>query len=681
MTRKEMEEFLINNNEEAYYETVVPFSFNGKRYQTTINFAYFNNEVDSILKKNGVKYDESWMMLKAFTKSNYNSYLDFIVRGLYKQNYDDQPQKVIMDILRLTNKMINFFNSNKKVSQDFSLLNVMIEATKNPKLEKLLFHNKISEDATPEQMMEHRQNSKDAFKQIYTPGVTELMQSGYGIKEDQMVNIFGGINLIPRIHNMHEMFPRPVATDWLWGIQNKDQFFMTANINAYALYMSKTIIQRSGVINKLSTMIAQDTTLTEHDCGTKTYVEYDIPDEKALKTLVYKYMVNPDGSLEEITPDHKHLIGKRVQVRSAYTCCAKNGQLCNTCFGANWRWNRSTDEYRRDLGVEFTKVLIIPISQDIISTKHNTAPILIPLSIRYREDVLGTKEKTLKNLEDNEFFTRKFNKFIWKPGIKVFLDKLDCENPIFESKKDKLERQKKGIMLSDEDVLTKPKEYLDNEFGENDIIRSSCLILEKDGKRYRLYPNSYFRISGFPMRELLLEKADSMIELDHNVNLVSHVIKNDAKALKFFVIEDLYKLTTQSINNKVKVKDNKESWDDDDGKIVADWREFVERVNAVFPDKPKILHEIAFRNKIRDANDPHKRPDWKSDNPEAVVLTLQKTIAARPSLSLKIAAGYIKQRLNDPFYHDPKNLMTTSYDRIYDDEKRKEDAEAEREKR
>ena len=559
--------------------------------------------------------------------------------------------------------MINYFNSGAKISQNFSLTRIMSDAIKNEKLYKLLFENRINPKWTPEKIIEHRkQNKEDIKNNIYLSGVTELLTSGYGVKEEQMVNIYTGIDLIPRIHNMKEIFPRPVDTDWLWGIQNKDQFFMTANINVFALYMSKTVIQRSGVINKMAAMIAQDTTITEHDCGTKTFVEYYIGDEKTLKTLRFKYMVKEDGSLEEITLDHKHLIGQTVKVRSAYTCCAKHDQICEVCFGANARWNKSTNEYRVDLGAASTKEEITNIAQDVISTKHQVAPNLIPLEMWMTTG--DKKKKKLKDVDNNELFKREFNRFIFKEDVEVYIFKEDCTNEVYLQGKEKKRKKE----LTPEEKMSRSLTYMDNEFGEYDIIRTNKIRLRYDGQDHILTANSEFRISGFDTRTFLSLPDQKPIKIDLIQQAVTHVIRNEAKALKFYDVEDLYRLATPNNTQLSKMKDNEDGWDDDnDENLVRDYKDFINKVNECFPYVPKVRTEIVFRNKIRDANNPHKRPDWKSGNPEAIVLSRDKTIAARPSLSLKIAAGRINQRLNDPFYHDVNNLMNTSYDRIYDD--------------
>ena len=228
--------------------------------------------------------------------------------------------------------------------------------------------------------------------------------------------------------------------------------------------------------------------------------------------------------------------------------------------------------------------------------------------------------------------------------------------------------KKKKKELTPEEKMSRSLTYMDNEFGEYDIIRVNKLRIKTFDGEFILKANSEFRISGFDTRTFLSLPDNEPIKIDLINQAVTHIIRNEAKALKFYDVEDLYRLATPNNTQLSKMKDNEDGWDDDnDEHLVRDYIDFIQKVNECFPYVPKVRTEIVFRNKIRDANNPHKRPDWKSGNPEAIVLSRDKTIAARPSLSLKIAAGRINQRLNDPFYHDVKNLMNTSYDRIYDD--------------
>ena len=668
---KDMEQILIENTEEKYYDIKKNFTFNNKIYKTSVNFAYLNTNIDLILNRYNIVFDESWMMLKAFTESNYRNYMNMIVGKLYGQHVSvEVAQDVIFDIVTLINKLCNLFNSGRRIDLDLSIVSIAKASIKNKQIRELMGNkHRITPDDTPERINEVRNYKKNMYvNNVYIPGIYELLNSGYAIKEDQMVNIFGGIDMIPRIHNIDEMFPRSISKHWLDGISNKDEFFMLANVNAYALYMTKTIIERSGSVNKISSMIAQDCTITEKDCGTKHYQTYHVANSNDLKTLRFKYMLNDNNQLEEITLNHTHLIGKDVQVRSIFKCASTHDGVCETCFGASARWNRSTKQYRKDLGVEFTKMIISPPSQDILSTKHNTSPKLEPFEISYK--LIGDIDKedidfTQIDPTDNEFFTRKFNNIIWKPNVKVYLDKGDCKNKLFESRRQSKLKKKDIDIITTNDTKTlvsKPIEYIDNEFGEIDIIRASALIVKKDNVEYKLFPNSHFRIHGFPRDKFSLLGEPRILKLTKE-NRVTHVIRNYAKTKKFFEIENLYKLSTPSHLNKFKL-------DNEDGmirqnNIIENDEAFIEKVVECFPNEEKVALEIVFRNKIRDANNKNLLPNWKLDNPEAIVLSDRVTVNARPSLSLKISAGYIKQRVNNPLYHDISRLQNTSYDRIY----------------
>ena len=668
----EMERFLIEHTEEDYYNHKVNFTFGDSVYRTSVNFAYFNTNLDMILKKYGVKFDESWMMTKAFTAKNYKKFMDSVVEKLFDLYVDiSTAQSIILEIVTLTNKMINFFSAGKRITLDFNLVNISLEVLKNKKLKDVMTDSEITDEMTPEEIMSVRKRKISELQDIYTPGVTELLKSGHGVKPDQLVNIFGGIHLIPRIHNMNEMFPRRVPIKWLDGINNKEQFFMVGNINAYALYMSKTVIQRSGEINKMATMIAQDCLITEKDCGSINPVEYLVTKDN-LKTFRRKYFINDNNELEEFTLNHTHLIGKRVKFRSVFTCATKNG-CCETCVGTMARWNKSTKEYRKDLGVEFSKMDITAIFQGLMSTKHNTAPLLVNLELNYYNIKTPKKDKQL-DAKDNKFFTRAFNQFVFKPYVKVFLDKADCTNELFESRKQKKERIEKGIKLTEEDFKNKPLEYVDNEFGEKDIIRSTAIIVELDGEQYKIHGNSHFRISGLSADVFSLYEGEPIVELIPGINNITHVMLNNFVAKRFYDLEKLYKTSTPDDMRKYSL-DDEESDEDfkeyiDRKNYVFSYQEFIEKVVQALPTTDKVELEVVFRNKIRDAYDKHKRPDWTKPNPEAVVLTGDSTVTVRPSLSLKIAAGHIKKRVNNAFYHDIRNLESTSYDRIYWDEER-----------
>ena len=73
------------------------------------------------------------------------------------------------------------------------------------------------------------------------------------------------------------------------------------------------------------------------DCGTKTLVCYDVINNSVLKKLSGKYYkLDKDDPKEDLKvldfKKDKHLIGKKLYVRSAATCALKNC-VCAKCIG------------------------------------------------------------------------------------------------------------------------------------------------------------------------------------------------------------------------------------------------------------------------------------------------------------------------------------------------------------
>ena len=73
------------------------------------------------------------------------------------------------------------------------------------------------------------------------------------------------------------------------------------------------------------------------DCGSKHLIGYDVLDKNVLKKLSGKYYkFNKDDDAEDLKlvdfKRDKHLIGKKIYVRSAATCALKNC-VCSKCVG------------------------------------------------------------------------------------------------------------------------------------------------------------------------------------------------------------------------------------------------------------------------------------------------------------------------------------------------------------
>ena len=107
--------------------------------------------------------------------------------------------------------------------------------------------------------------------------------------------------------------------------------------------MNKKVMGNAGHFGKIVLILARTLSMSKQvsDCGTKHLVEYEIKSKKHLKKLNGKFYkpVLDDGEVDDRTDflvvnakTDKSLIGKRIKVRSAVTCCLGD-KVCPKCVG------------------------------------------------------------------------------------------------------------------------------------------------------------------------------------------------------------------------------------------------------------------------------------------------------------------------------------------------------------
>ena len=240
MNYKDMEKYLIDNTTEEYYKKVIDFTFNSKLYKAEINFAYINTRFDIIFSKYDITYDATYMLVEAMTFSNYKSYMNMIVRKLYDQNVEKtKADTIIMHMLRIINKVINLFDSGRKLSLDISLTSIAMDMINNPELDNFFSEQFITDKMTPEDITEVKQKNEKKLKEIGVTGISDLLRSEAGVKPDQMLNIFSGLYMRTRVQDMNEIFAKVIKDRWIDGLSTKDNLFIETSINRKSVILNK----------------------------------------------------------------------------------------------------------------------------------------------------------------------------------------------------------------------------------------------------------------------------------------------------------------------------------------------------------------------------------------------------------------------------------------------------------
>lgn len=124
-----------------------------------------------------------------------------------------------------------------------------------------------------------------------------------------------------------------ITSNYVDGV-SKDEYSKLANTLAAGPYSRSKKTELGGYWEKLFLSAFQHVILMEpgSDCGTTRHIDIKITD-KNIKTLMYCYVINNDGSLTEITSQNKDkFIGKNVKLRFSSMCESKKG-ICNKCAG------------------------------------------------------------------------------------------------------------------------------------------------------------------------------------------------------------------------------------------------------------------------------------------------------------------------------------------------------------
>ena len=631
----ELRDIMIDYNENDYYKPELrrKFTFGKHLYECEPNYAYLNTRLDEIFKKYNIEVNEDFMLLEPLATKVINGYMDKVVRYLFDNNYDREiSSNVMYDITNLLDEIAFLLDRGSRTSLDISLISIAQAILHNKEIEEFFRRDSYNEEMSADEIQEIRDKETKEIAQLEIPGLSTMLRSGNGVKSDQMYNIFKALTLRTRINNVNEIYPVLIHDNWINGLSTLKTLFIESNIARKSMLMNKQNISDAGEHNRDSSILAQDIKITEHDCGTKHYVEYDVEDAKKLKALEYKYMICDDGSLKVINENDTHLIGKRIKVRSALKCCAKEGGVCEICFGEHSKWNMTDDKYNMDVGIEFAKHINGHIGQQVLAFKHSATPYL------KKADFSLINNETGEMIDLNEVVERiKFNELILKPGCVASFKEDD-------------------LVIS---TAANGNEFVkleDNEFGEHDIIRVNRITITKNGVEYMLIDNN-----GVPMKvqsksldRYQKQGIDTPIVLNEEDKLM-YVLVNAHSTMKYTEISALYQL--DSVKEKIPNDVDHVQW-------------FVDNImNSSFKNDNITTLEVIFKNKVRDPKSykMSKVPDFTLENPDVVILSMEKAIQRSLSLSSKIPAGHLNTLFKDPFYHNPANLKPSACDMLYDD--------------
>lgn len=275
----------------------------------------------------------------------------------------------------------NVTHNLRSISEDFSqIIGVNFSAStfvdaynENPVIKELmdLDFDKSMQPNEIEDILNDSQNKIiEEFKNIKDNPIGLMLRAKTGIKPKQLREFIVAIGLKPSLTG--ETIPIPIPNSTLKGGLNKPSYYYIDAVGARkSLITNKKEMGKAGYYCKQVEISARTLTVSKTvlDCKTTHLVEYYVSSKKFLKKLGGKFY-QPEGQNElfVINPaKDKHLIGKRIRVRSIATCACGENEVCARCIGTSVNMNNDIlSGYPIYEAEETTSVL----NQSILSTKH-----------------------------------------------------------------------------------------------------------------------------------------------------------------------------------------------------------------------------------------------------------------------------------------------------------------------
>lgn len=447
-----------------------------------------------------------------------------------------------------------------------------------------------------------------------------ILKAGNHIKPKQVQELYLSYGQIPDVSGNvipYTMQGNGLATGYL----DPASYYIAATGARLSAIMNKAHMGEAGYLSRNLILASRTMTLsrTMFDCGTKHMLPLFVKDSTFLHRLENKWYCENLGEPLKLVhyEDCKHLIGKKVWVRSLITC-AGGDEVCHVCYGrdANLVMNMP------GMAIFNTEVFSEPVGQNILSTKH----------------LLFTAANTIA-------FSKSFDKYFKFNSGDIYLkdkDEWDLDvNP------DKL-----FIRIEEGNVIPINKQDINeyNAFGNH--IESPFFIYNSDTKEYDKieiinYESMFIDAASMKSFKYVVDKKQGdrgyyeislgSLSSDLEGRLLSIDIKNNGLTDNLYMIMDML---------------DKNAGKYDDYSVLA--QEFFEvLINAGIRCR-HVQAEVILNRLIRDADNIYNRPDFTQfTHPKYKILTLKQALLNSRAPSIGLAFQEFKRQiLGDALYED-----------------------------
>lgn len=448
-----------------------------------------------------------------------------------------------------------------------------------------------------------------------------VSKAGNHIKPKQVQELFLSYGQIPDVSG--NVIPYTMqGNGFATGYIDPSTYYIAATGARLSAIMNKAHMGEAGYLSRNLILASRTMKLskTMFDCGTRHMLPLTVTDSTFLHRLENKWFCEHLGEPLELIhyETHKHLIGKKIWIRSLITC-AGGDEVCHVCYGHDSHLVMNMP----GMAIFNTEVYSEPVSQNILSTKH----------------LLFTAANKIA-------FSKSFDKYFKFNAGDIFMkeqDEWDSSVPM-----DHL-----FIRIEDGNVVPVNQQDIAeyNTFGNNiespfyiynaklktydriDIMNYESMFIDAPSMKF------FKRVTDKKTGTTYYEIALDVLSRELDGRLLSIDIKNNG------LTDNLYMI--MNILNKDASK--YESYSD----LAQD---FFEKLISAGIRCRHVQAEVILNRLIRDANNLYERPDFHQTKPPAYkILTLNQALLNTRAPTVGFSFQEIKRQLLSDALYDEKS--------------------------
>lgn len=506
-------------------------------------------------------------------------------------------------IMTLESTFLNDYRNSKKIQE---LNNIQIPQSLQTSDVESLLERKTSE------LITELGNTKNP--------IWYISKAGNHIKSKQVQELFLSYGQIPDVSG--NVIPYTMqGNGFATGYVDPTTYYIAATGARLSAIMNKAHMGEAGYLSRNLILASRTMTLskTMYDCGTKHLLPLVVKDSTFLHRLENKWFAEFLGDKLELIhyETHKHLIGKKIWVRSLITC-AGDDEVCHVCYGRDSHLVMNMP----GMAIFNTEVYSEPVSQNILSTKH----------------LLFTAANKIA-------FSDSFNKYFKFNAGDIYLkEKDEWDNNVPTDHLSIRIEEGNVVPVNSQDIV----DY--NTFGNN--IESPFYIYNGKTKEYDKieiinYESMFIDAASMKFFKLITDKKMDgrkyyeipldILSSELEGRLLSIDIKNNGLTDNLYMIMNLL---------------NKDAGKYEDYSVLA--QDFFENLISAGIRCRNVQAEVILNRLIRDADNIYERPDFsKFENPRYKILTLNQALLNTKAPTVGFSYQELKRQiLSDALYDD-----------------------------